>query len=142
ANWESGFGDFEMRPDLEAIYFLPWETASALVFADFHHHDGSPVAQAPRQILRRQLERLKAHGFDAHVASELEFYLFNQNYADAARMQYSGLEPSSDYRIDYHLLQPARDEPILRTMRNEMLAAGIPVESSKGEWGCGQHEIN
>ena len=25
ANWESGFGDFEMRPDHDAIFLLPWE---------------------------------------------------------------------------------------------------------------------
>jgi glutamine synthetase len=142
ASWEAGFGDFEMRPDLQAVHFLPWETASALVLCDFHHHDGQPVAQAPRTILRRQLERLAARGLHAHVASELEFYLFEEDYRAAAQKHFTGLTPSSSYRIDYHLLQPGRDEPILREIRNLMLAAGIPIENSKGEWGCGQHEIN
>jgi glutamine synthetase len=52
------------------------------------------------------------------------------------------LKPSSDYRIDYHTMQPARDEGLFRAVRNMMCAAGVPVESSKGEWGRGQHEVN
>lgn len=142
ANWDAGFGDFEMRADLDAIYPLPWETASALVLADFHHHDGRLVEEAPRTILRRQVERLQQRGWRANLASELEFYLFQEDYPAAAAKDYAGLTPSSNYRIDYHLLQPGRDEPLMRAIRNGMLAAGIPIENSKGEWSSGQHEIN
>jgi glutamine synthetase len=142
ANWDAGFGDFEMRPDFGAVFPVPWEAASALVLCDFHHHDGRLVEQAPRTILRRQIERLAALGLRANVASELEFFLFNEDYAAAARAGHARLTPSSDYRIDYHILQPARDESILREIRNQMLVAGIPIENSKGEWGIGQHEIN
>ncbi|RYD72927.1 MAG: glutamine synthetase, partial [Verrucomicrobiaceae bacterium] len=142
ANWDTGFGDFEMRPDFTSIFPIPWETASALVFSDFHHHDGALVEQAPRTILKRQIEKLASHGWRANLASELEFYLYQDSYEAAAQKDWQHLEPSSQYRIDYHLLQPGRDEPIFREMRNQMLAAGIPVESSKGEWGRGQHEVN
>ncbi|MGI8604353.1 MAG: glutamine synthetase family protein [Verrucomicrobiales bacterium] len=142
ANWDLGFGDFEMRPDFNAVFAIPWETSSALVFCDFHQHDGAPVEQAPRRILQRQLERLSALGMKANAASELEFFMFNEDYAAAARSGYAALTPSSTYRIDYHMLQPARDEAIFREIRNQMLLAGIPIENSKGEWGVGQHEIN
>ena len=142
ANWDAGFGDFEFRPDFNAIFPIPWETASALVFCDFHHHDGKLVEQAPRTILRRQLERLAALGMRANMASELEFFLFNEDYDAAARMNHAGLTPASSYRIDYHILQTAREEPLIREIRNQMLAAGLPIENSKGEWGVGQHEIN
>jgi glutamine synthetase len=142
ANWDAGFGDFEMRPDLGSIYALPWETASALVFCDFHDHSGNAVEQSPRAILRRQMERLGRRGLHANIASELEFYLFNEDYDAAAAKGFANLTPSSNYRIDYHILQPGRDEPIMREIRNAMLAAGVPIENSKGEWGCGQHEIN
>jgi glutamine synthetase len=72
----------------------------------------------------------------------LEFYLFNQTYHSAFAGGYRELQPSSDYRIDYHLMQPTRDEPLMRAIRNGMTAAGVPIESSKGEWSRGQHEIN
>jgi glutamine synthetase len=142
ANWDAGFGDFLMRPDLSTLRELPWQTASVLVLCDYVREDGQLVAEAPRSVLRGQLERLKELGFDCRCASELEFYLFNQSYHSAFEGGYRDLKPSSDYRIDYHLSQPTRDEPLMRAIRNGMTAARVPVESSKGEWSRGQHEIN
>lgn len=142
ANWEKGFGDFEMRPDPATIRALPWQTATALVICDSHHHDGQPVAEAPRSVLRRQVERLTKRKLACSIASELEFFLFRDTYHDAFQSEYRHLTPSSDYRIDYHTMQPAGDEPLMRAVRNQMCAARVPVENSKGEWGRGQHEIN
>lgn len=142
ANWESGFGDFEMRPDMNSIRELPWQPGAALVICDYLHHDGTAVAETPRAILRGQIERLSKRGFHSFMASELEFYLFHNTYHSASTAGYRNLVPSSDYRIDYHTMQPTRDEPFLRAVRNQMCAAGVPIESSKGEWGRGQHEIN
>jgi glutamine synthetase len=143
ANWEKGFGDFEFRPDLDTLRVLPWQPATALVLCDaFHHGGGERVAEAPRSVLRTQLEQLAARGFACNIASELEFFLFNTSYHDAFVSGYRALPASSDYRIDYHILQPTADEPLFRQIRNQMLLADVPVESSKGEWGRGQHEIN
>lgn len=142
ANWDKGFGDFELRPDLSTLRPLPWQSATALILCDLFHHGGKPVAEAPRNVLRAQLERLAQAGFHCKIASELEFYLFNTPFHDAFTANYSALPPSSDYRIDYHTMQPTRDEAIMRALRNSMDAADVPVESSKGEWGKGQHEVN
>lgn len=142
ANWEKGFGDFEMRPDISTLRLLPWQPATALVLCDLRQHGGEPVEEAPRTILQRQVQLLDRKKLICQMASELEFFLFNNTYHDAFTSGYRDLTPSSDYRIDYHLMQPARDETLFRSMRNLMLAAEVPVESSKGEWGRGQHEIN
>ncbi|MFM1769690.1 MAG: glutamate--isopropylamine ligase [Verrucomicrobiota bacterium] len=142
ANWESGFGDFELRPDLSTLRRIPWLPGTALVVCDFCHADGRWVAEAPRSMLRRQVELLARRRVVASVASELEFFLYQTSYADAFASDYRVLPPSSDYRIDYHTMQPARDEGFFRALRNQMVEAGVPVESSKGEWGRGQHEVN
>jgi len=142
ANWEKGFGDFEMRPDLSSLRLLPWQPAAALVLCDLRQHGGKPVAEAPRTLLQRQVDLLAGKKLTCQIASELEFFLFNNTYHDAFTGGYRDLTPSSDYRIDYHTMQPARDEPLFRSIRNQMLGAEVPVESSKGEWGRGQHEIN
>jgi glutamine synthetase len=142
ASWDKGFGDFFLRPDFSTIRLLPWQPGAALVICDFCHHEGGLVQEAPRSVLRRQLEALRKKGLSSFFASELEFFLFNQNYHAAAEANYRGLNPSSDYRIDYHTLQTTRDEALMRAARNGMTAARVPVESSKGEWGLGQHEIN
>ena len=142
ANWESGFGDFELRPDLATLRPVPWLPGTALVICVFCHHDGRPVAEAPRSVLLKQLERLSKRRLVCNMASELEFFLFNASYHDAHAADYRSLKASSDYRIDYHTMQPARDEGLFRAIRNQMAAARVPVESSKGEWGRGQHEVN
>ena len=142
ANWESGFGDFEMRPDLSTLRILPWQPGTALVICDVLRGDSSRVEEAPRSVLRRQVEALKRRRYDCYCATELEFFLFQQPYHDAFVADYRNLTPSSDYRIDYHTLQPTREEAIMRSVRNDMTAARVPIESSKGEWGRGQHEVN
>ena len=142
ASWDKGYGDFLMQPDQSTLRILPWQPATALVICDFAHHDGTAVAEAPRSVLRRQLERLAEANLTAYTASELEFFLFNQTYHDAFISGYRDPMPSSDYRIDYHTMQPTRDEPLMRQIRNQMEVARVPVESSKGEWGRGQHELN
>jgi glutamine synthetase len=142
ASWDTGFGDFALRPDLDTLRLLPWQPGAALVICDHVKPDGSLVAEAPRSVLQRQLDLLARHGFTCFCASELEFYLFNQTYHSAFAGGYRDLQPSSDYRIDYHLMQPTRDEPLMRAIRNGMTAARVPIESSKGEWSRGQHEIN
>ncbi len=141
ASWEQGFGDFALKPDLSTWRVLPWQPATALVFCDHVRHDGAYVAESPRSILRRQIEALTRRDLACYCASELEFYLFNQTYHSAFAAGYRDLQPSSDYRIDYHLMQPTRDESLMRAIRNGMTAAGVPIESSKGEWSRGQHEI-
>lgn len=142
ANWNAGFGDFTLQPDLDTLRIIPWQASAVLVICDHLKHDGSLVEESPRSVLRRQLGLLKKQGLTCYCASELEFYLFNQNYHSAFTSGYRDLQPSSDYRIDYHLMQPTRDEPLMRAIRNGMTAARVPVESSKGEWSRGQHEIN
>jgi glutamine synthetase len=142
ANWEKGFGDFQMRPDLETLRELPWLPGTALVICDFCHSDGRLVAEAPRAILLRQVLALAKKKLACAIASELEFFLFNTSYHEAFQADYRNLTPSSDYRIDYQTMQPARDEGLFRSIRNSMEIARVPVESSKGEWGRGQHEVN
>ena len=142
ANWEKGFGDFEMRPDLSSLRILSWQAGTALVVCDYVHHDGKLVDEAPRSVLRRQVDALAIKKLTCYIASELEFFLFNDTFHDAFDAEYRNLTPSSDYRIDYHTMQPTRDEALLRAVRNQMTAARVPVECSKGEWGKGQHEVN
>ena len=97
---------------------------------------------APRNILKRQIERAAAAGFTVKIGAELEFYLFKDSYEEAAAKRYYGLTPHSDWIEDYHILQTTRDEYLIRQIRNGMDGAGVPVEFSKGEAGRGQHEIN
>jgi glutamine synthetase len=142
ANWEDGYGDFAMAPDMATLRRIPWLDRTALVIADVVNHDGSPVVASPRQILIAQYERAAEMGYTPQMASELEFYLYKESYAEAHEKDYKDLTPTIPYILDYHILATTMDEQYLGPIRRGMHAAGIPVEFSKGEAWYGQHEVN
>jgi len=142
ANWDQGFGDFSIKPDFETLRRLEWVEKTAIVIGDMFDDTGDPVKEAPRQVLAEQIDRLKERGLAPFLGSELEFYLFNETYGSARDKSYLDLVPASDYALDYHILQPGRDEDVIGRIRNEMTKTGIGIECSKGETARGQHEIN
>ncbi|MGH3024041.1 MAG: glutamine synthetase family protein [Gaiellaceae bacterium] len=142
ANWEKGYGDFGIVPDMTTLRRIPWLEATALVLCDVTWHDGAPVTPSPRQVLKRQVERAAELGFTPMFGSELEFYLLKESYEQANAKHYRDLTPSVPYILDYHILAATYDEPLIRQIRNGMQGAGLRVESSKGEAWPGQHEIN
>jgi glutamine synthetase len=143
ASWSKGYGDFVMKPDLSTIRPVPWLEKTALVICDAQdHHTREDLPHSPRGILRRQLKRLEERGYIAYFASELEFFLFSETYATARDKYWQKLDTASPYLGDYLIDITSKEEGYMRRLRNELSAAGIPIECSKGEWGPGQEEIN
>ena len=142
-SWESGYGDYTMRPDLETIRRIPWLDGTALVMCDvLDHHTHAEVPHSPRAILKRQVARLLNMGMIPYTASELEFFLFRESYEEAQTLGHRGLTPISAYNEDYHIFQTTKEEEVMRAIRNGLNGADIPVENSKGEACAGQEEIN
>ncbi len=142
SSWEGGYGDMLLKPDLGTLRRVPWQEGTVVCLADVAWPDGSDVVASPRQILRRQLARLAERGWRANAGTELEFLVFNDSYEQAWQKGYRELTPANLYNVDYSLLGTARVEPLIRRIRNSMVAAGMVVEDSKGECNFGQHEIN
>jgi glutamine synthetase len=142
ANWDEGYGDFGILPDLATLRRIPWLDRTALVLCDVANHDGSPVVASPRQVLIAQFDRARELGYTPYFASELEFYLYKESYAEAWEKGFKDLTPTIPYILDYHILATTMDEQYLGAIRRGMHAAGIPVEFSKGEAWLGQHEVN
>lgn len=142
SSWSGGYGDFVFKPDMDTLRTVPWLEGTALVTCDLMWEDGSPVVASPRQVLKRQLERLAERGLTAFAGTELEFIVFRDSYEEAWRKAYRDIEPANYYNVDYSLLGTARIEPLLRRIRNSMMGAGLKVEDAKGECNHGQHEIN
>jgi len=143
ANWNSGYGDFALKPDLSTLRRVPWLKKTAMVMCDvLDENTRQPVPHAPRTILRDQIRRLEERGMSAMMASELEFYLFEDSLRKAYNKGYRNLKTAGYYIEDYHVLQTTKEEKVIRAIRNGLQGAGIPVENSKGEWGPGQEEVN
>jgi glutamine synthetase len=141
SSWDTGYGDFVLKPDLSTLRNVPWEPGSALILADVVDHHGEPVAQSPRQILKKQLARLAERGWTAYAGTELEFMVFNDSYQEAWRKGYRDMQPAVHYNGDYSMLGGALVEPLLKRIRTGMSGAGMYVESAKGECNLGQQEI-
>jgi glutamine synthetase len=143
ANWELGYGDFHLVPDLRTLRRASWLDKTALVLCDVQHpQTHRPIAVAPRSILHKQLAAARVMGFESFAASELEYYLFQNSYREAAADGFSKLNPAGWYLEDYHILQGTRTESFNAAARHHLKHSGVPVENSKGEWGLGQHELN
>jgi len=141
SSWDTGYGDFVMTPDFSTLHRVAWQPGTVGLLCDLSTVDGQPVAPSPRQILRRQVDRLADQGMVAMAGTELEFIVFHDTYEAAWQGGYRGLTPANLYNVDYSMLGTARVEPLLRRIRNDMTSAGMTVESAKGECNLGQHEI-
>jgi len=142
-SWRSGYGDYVMQPDLGTIRPVPWLDGTAMVLCDvLDHHTHKPVPHSPRAVLKKQLARLESLGFTAMMATELEFFLFEQSFDAIRKGGFRDLAPISGYNEDYHILQTTKEENVMRPLRNHLYAAGIPVENTKGEAESGQEELN
>jgi glutamine synthetase len=140
-SWEQGYGDMEFVMDLDTIRVLPHLPATVMIQCDLALPDHTPVAQSPRTILSRQVQRAADLGYVALAGTELEFIMFEDTYEQAHDLGYRGLTPSNQYNVDYSVLGTTRVEPLLRDIRNASYAAGMNVEGAKGECNLGQHEI-
>jgi len=142
-SWQSGYGDYVMAPDLSTIRPVPWLEGSAMVLCDvLDHHTHQPVPHSPRAILKKQIARLEALGFEAKMATELEFFLFANSLDEIRENGFRDLKPISGYNEDYHIFQTTKEEGIMRPIRNHLFAAGLPIENTKGEAEAGQEELN
>jgi glutamine synthetase len=143
ANWEKGYGDVHLLPDLATLRKATWLDKTAIVVCDVHEpvrHQLLP--HAPRSLLRQQVAAAAELDFAAMAATELEYFIFQQSYRKAHRRAFTDLPQASTYLEDYHILQGSREESLNAAARRHLNHSGVPVECTKGEWGCGQHELN
>ncbi len=142
ASWEKGYGDYVHKPDLGTLRRAAWEPSTAMVMCDLLDHHGELVEVAPRTVLRRQVERARKMGFEPMMATELEFYLFEETFEQLWDRRHARPTPIVRYNNDYGVVGTAKEEAVMRPLRNALFASGIPVECTKGEADAGQHEIN
>jgi len=142
-SWSSGYGDYIMKPDMSTLRLTPWAPGAAMVLCDvIDHETHKEVPHSPRAVLKAQLARLESMGLTCVAATELEFFVYKESFEQAREKSYQSLTPVSPYNEDYHIFQTAKEEGLMRPLRNQLFEAGIPVECTKGEAEAGQAELN
>lgn len=143
SGWHTGYADLVLMPDLATIKAVPWERGVATAICDVGTPDaGAPVGIAPRRVLRRQVERAAGLGYAFSIGYELEFYLFKETPYSVIEKDYRDLVPATPELSTYSLHRLAMIDDVVREIRDEMNAYGVPVEASNTEYGPGQVEIN
>ncbi len=142
-SWQAGYGDYVHKPDLSTLRRVPWLPGTAMVMCDvLDHHTHEEIPHAPRTVLKRQVARARAMGYEPMMATELEFFLFEKSFDQLNDEGYHELQTLGRYNIDYAIMGTTKEEAVMRDIRNGLYGAGIPVENSKGEAEAGQEEIN
>jgi glutamine synthetase len=138
---EKSDGDISLVLDMQTIRLLRHQPGAVMVQCDVVWPDQTPVAQSPRTILKQQLAAAADRNYHVLAGTQLQFMAFHTSYEDAWNAQYRDLALVNQYNVDSSVLGGSRIEPLLREIRNETYAAGMDVESAKGEHNRGQYEI-
>ena len=136
-------GTFTLAPDLGTMRKLSWLDRTALVICDAELEPShEPVEVAPRSILRKQVERLRAAGVrgDGGVGAgvlPVSDFVHGGGAGRVSRAEGDGVVPGG--------LQPSARDTVGGPERGVQASPGGVGGSGgvhEGEFGRGQHELN
>jgi glutamine synthetase len=143
--WDKGDEDKLAWPIAGTLKRAPWMARpSAQVLLSLYDLDGSPYVADPRHVLARVVERLKADGFTAVVAAELEFYIVDPARAADGKLQ-PPLTPGTGRRLDcidvYSVTELEEFAPFVDELYGAARIMGLPAETLISEYAPGQLEV-
>ncbi len=143
SNWERGFADIIMKPDLSTFAMVPWEENVASCICDLWTEHGEPVTIAPRYVLNNVVERARSMGFEPMAASELEFRFFRENQVSVREKDFGpNLTPLNPGFNCYAISQASADDHLLSRIARMMRDHGVEIEGYNREHGPGMYEMN
>ncbi|WP_105441039.1 glutamine synthetase family protein [Neorhizobium sp. T25_13] len=133
-------------PDRRSLAPMPWAPeGSKQVLSTMHEFDGTPSFMDPRAILAALLKRFDERGLTPVVATELEFYVIEDDWRETGRprppasLMYRG-EPNGFQLYDMRAVDALDD--YLQTVRAWAKLQDLPADATTAEFGPGQFEIN
>jgi glutamine synthetase len=145
----TGFPDVVLVPDPETFQVLPWAPGTAWCLSDMYFSNGKPVPFSTRAVMRNQLDRLAAAGFDYIAGLEVEFYILQrESPVNRIGLDQTGWPPPPfDVKVSeqgYQYLSETRlagVNDILTILRDNLEAIGLPIRTMEDVWGPGQMEF-
>jgi len=133
-------------PDRRSLVPMPWAPeGSKQVLSTMHEFDGSPSFMDPRAILAALLKRFEERGLTPVVATELEFYVVENDWRETGRPRPPAKLMYRDQPNGFQLYDMSAVDALddyLQTVRTWAKAQGLPADATTAEFGPGQFEIN
>ncbi|HEU5227789.1 MAG TPA: hypothetical protein VFU49_08245, partial [Ktedonobacteraceae bacterium] len=143
SNWERGFADFVMKPDLATFAPVPWEDRVASCVCDLWTEQGEPIRISPRFLLQRLVEHARSLGYEPMAAAELELRLFRENQVSLRAKDFGpDLTPLNPGMNCYAISQASADEHLVGQIARMIRDYGIELEGYNREHGPGMYELN
>lgn len=143
SNWERGFADVVMKPDLATFAPVPWEENVYSCICDLWSEHGERVTISPRYVLNNLIERTRSMGFEPMSASELEFRFFRENQVSLREKDFGpNLTPLNPGMNCYAISQASADDQLLGRIARMMRDHGVEIEGYNREHGPGMYEMN
>ncbi len=138
--WHTGYPDALAKIDLSTFRVIPWEPNTALFLLDFYDREGQPLGVSPRQLLARVVARAEAMGFRPIVATEYEYFIFQENSHSIREKQYRGLRPLSPGMFGYSVLRTGVFSELAHSILEGLRAFDVELEGFHTETGPGVYE--
>ncbi|MCQ1850072.1 glutamine synthetase family protein [Neorhizobium galegae] len=133
-------------PDKRSLAPMPWAPeGSKQVLSTMHEFDGTPSFMDPRAILAALLKRFEERGLTPVVATELEFYVVQDDWRETGRPRPPAKLTYRDQPNGFQLYDMSAVDALddyLQTVRTWAKAQGLPADATTAEFGPGQFEIN
>jgi glutamine synthetase len=130
--------DYMAVGDLSTLSLIPWQPGYARIICD-GHVNGTPYGHDSRVVLKKQIDRLKEHGWTLYTGLEPEFSLLKMDeqgnihpFDDTDTLQ----KPCYDYK------GITRQSAFLEKLTESLIEAGLDVYQIDHEDANGQFEIN
>jgi len=138
---ENGYPDLVLRADPATLFRMPWQPATVGILGDLELPDGTPVSTSPREILRRQAQRIEGSSLLPDIGLEPQFTAFADSHREGLRDGFADLNHAGPVGAGHVAFQSATSEPLLHRVRSEGSQIPVGIEATVGLPSPGHFEV-
>jgi glutamine synthetase len=138
--WHSGYPDAQVALDPSTFRTIPWDDNVPFLLGDFVDAKGEPLSVCPRQLLKKQVARARAMGYEASFGYEFEWFNFAETPQSFAAKGYRDPAPLTPGMFGYSVLRSSLNRDYFTALMENMERFRVPLEGLHTETGPGVYE--
>ena len=140
AGWHTGYPDALVKLDRATLRNIPWEKGLPFILGDFVTKSGDLLPVCPRAVLKKQIATLAAHGYEAKVGVEFEWFNFHEDAHSLREKNFQEMNPITPGMFGYSILRAGQNAEFFGALMDQLLDANVPIEGLHTETGPGVFE--